>query len=74
MAAVFVPVSFCFASDGVHGCELHVSDGTVNNTELLADLHPNGDALPGRDLGFHVLDQRVVFFDATDGTNGCHCG
>ena len=72
-ASAWLPSSHRFlfaASDGVHGCELHVSDGTVNNTELLADLHPNGDALPGRDLGFHVLDQRVVFFDATDGTNG----
>ena len=72
-ASAWLPSSHRFlfaASDGVHGCELHVSDGTVNNTQLLADLHPNGDALPGRDLGFHVLDQRVVFFDATDGTNG----
>jgi len=58
------------ANDGVNGCELHHSDGEANTSTLLLDLHPSGDGLPGRDLGFHVLDERLVFFDATDGVNG----
>lgn len=58
------------ANDGPNGCELHHSDGEANTSTLLVDLHTNGDGLPGRDLGFHVLDERWVFFDATDGVNG----
>ena len=37
----------------------------------VTDLHPNGDALPGRDLGIHaVRGGSAVVFDATDGVNG----
>lgn len=59
---------FFAANDGVNGCELHVHHPEANTTTMLVDLHPNGDALPGRDLGFSVLgDGELLFFDATDG-------
>ena len=59
---------FFAANDGVNGCELHVHHPTTNNTTMVVDLHPSGDSLPGRDLGFSVVDdgQRLLF-DATDG-------
>ena len=59
------------ANDGVHGCELHVHAPDRNETVRVTDLHPNGDALPGRDLGIHaVRGGSAVVFDATDGVNG----
>ncbi|MEC7461107.1 MAG: hypothetical protein VX891_03370 [Candidatus Thermoplasmatota archaeon] len=58
-------------NDGVHGCELHVHAPDRNETVRVTDLHPNGDALPGRDLGIHaVRGGSAVVFDATDGVNG----
>ena len=73
-AAVWMEPSGAFlfaANDGVNGCELHRYDASNNATSLVVDLHPNGDALPGRDLGFIALDQRgLVLFDANDGANG----
>ena len=64
--------AFVFAgNDGVNGCELHVHLPEANRTELVADLHPSGDAAPGRDLGFHAVNSgAAVVFDATDGANG----
>ena len=53
------------------GCELHVHAPDRNETVRITDLHPNGDALPGRDLGIHaVRGGSAVVFDATDGVNG----
>ena len=38
---------------------------------MVVNLHPNGDALPGRDLGLHAINGgTLVLFDATDGANG----
>jgi ELWxxDGT repeat protein len=59
------------ANDGQNGCELHRVDGSSNTSSLVVDLHPNGDGLPGRDLGFIPLnEQGLVLFDANDGVNG----
>ena len=59
------------ANDGVNGCELHVHSGAANGSDLLVDIHPNGDSLPGRDLGFHTFGQQnLVFFDASNGVDG----
>ena len=64
--------AFVFAgNDGVNGCELHVHLPETNRTELVIDLHPSGDASPGRDLGFNSVNNgESVVFDATDGVNG----
>ena len=59
---------FFAANDGVNGCELHVHHPATNTTAMVVDLHPSGDALPGRDLGFSVVDDgERLLFDATDG-------
>ncbi len=59
------------ANDGTNGCELHRYDPLTNATTLVADLHPNGDSMPGKDLGFLPVEQtNLVLFDATDGVNG----
>ena len=63
---------FVFAgNDGTNGCELYLHRPDSNTTVMIVDLHPNGDALPGRDLGLHAVNGgEGVLFDATDGTNG----
>ncbi len=59
------------ATNASNGCELYVHQPAINATALLVDLHPNGDASPGRDLGMHPLPNgQGVVFDATDGVNG----
>ena len=61
------------ATDGVNGCELYMSDGTGETTELLANINPSGESLPGRDIGFTYLNEsttEVLIFDADDGANG----
>ena len=59
------------ATDGVHGCELHAHVPGTNGSAMVVDLHPNGDALPGRDLGLlSVQNGKAVVFDADDGVNG----
>lgn len=61
------------ANDGQVGCELFVSDGEVNTTELLLDLHPNGDGLPGQFIGLNHLESHqgdLIFFDGTNGVDG----
>ncbi|MFZ8906189.1 MAG: DUF7151 family protein [Poseidonia sp.] len=58
-------------NDGTNGCELHLHRPGLNTTTMVVNLHANGDAMPGRDLGLHTLDGgNLVLFDATDGTNG----
>lgn len=58
-------------NDGINGCELHLHRPGPNMTAMVVDLHVNGDAMPGRDLGLHTLhDGNLVVFDATDGSNG----
>ena len=59
------------ATNGSSGCELFAHDGEANATEMVVDLHPNGDASPGRDLGIHALPGgHGAVFDATDGVDG----
>ena len=59
---------FFAANDGVNGCELHLHHPATNTTTMVVDLHPSGDAMPGRDLGFSVVnDGERLLFDATDG-------
>ena len=59
------------ATDGINGCEVHAHRSDFNGTVAVIDLHPNGDALPGRDLGMHAVQNgRAVVFDADDGANG----
>ncbi|MBL6743582.1 MAG: hypothetical protein ISP83_04300 [Candidatus Poseidonia sp.] len=60
-------------NDGQVGCELFVSDGEVNTTNLLLDLHPNGDGLPGQYIGLNHLEGSqgdLIFFDGTNGVDG----
>jgi ELWxxDGT repeat protein len=58
-------------NDGTNGCELHLHRPGSNETTMVVNLHPNGDALPGRDLGLHAINGgTLVLFDATDGANG----
>ena len=59
-------VFYFAANDGTNGCELHVHNPETNSTTMVVDLHPSGDALPGRDLGLWALGDRLLF-DATDG-------
>jgi len=59
--------------NGIDGCELWVSEGFESSTQLLLDINPNGDALPGQYLGMlsvHTSQGERVFFDADDGVNG----
>jgi len=61
------------ANDGQVGCELFFSNGEVNTTNLLLDLHPNGDALPGQYIGLNHLETEegdLMLFDATNGVDG----
>ncbi len=59
------------ASDGVNGCELHAHLQGGNTTEMVTDMNPNGDSLPGRDLGMHVVAHgEAIVFDADDGATG----
>ena len=59
--------------NGIDGCELWVSEGTDASTQLLLDINPTGDALPGLYLGLTSVQTPYgerVFFDADDGVNG----
>ena len=61
------------ANDGTVGCELYVSGGEMNTTNLLLDIHPNGDGLPGQYIGLNYLEHQkgdLIFFDATNGVDG----
>ena len=60
-------------ANGIDGCELWVSEGTESSTQLLHDIHPSGDSLPGLYLGMTSVQTahgERVFFDADDGING----
>jgi len=60
-------------SDGVNGCELWNSMGTLSSTSLLVDINPSGDSTPGLWIGMQELitsEKELVFFDADDGVNG----
>ena len=53
------------------GCELFVSDGTAQGTQLLMDINTVGDSIPGQLLGFTpTTDGSKVIFDANNGING----
>ncbi|ATB29454.1 ELWxxDGT repeat protein [Melittangium boletus] len=54
------------ATDGVHGEELWVSDGTESGTRMVKDLHPSGSSSPG----MLVRAGNGVFFSADDGPHG----
>jgi len=59
--------------NGIDGCELWVSQGFESSTQLLLDINPSGDALPGQYLGMvsvQTSQGERVFFDADDGVNG----
>ena len=59
--------------NGMDGCEIWVSEGTEASTQLLVDINPTGDSLPGLYLGLISLQTPYgerVFFDADDGING----
>jgi ELWxxDGT repeat protein len=59
--------------NGIDGCELWVSEGFESSTQLLLDINPNGDALPGQYIGLNSVQTAYgerVFFDADDGVNG----
>lgn len=61
-------------ADGIHGCELWVSAGTLSTSELLLDINQgNQDSAPGQHLGFNVMSNHngeLVAFDANSGING----
>ncbi|MBT4925470.1 MAG: hypothetical protein HON16_06945, partial [Euryarchaeota archaeon] len=60
-------------SDGLNGCELWSSMGTLSSTSLLVDINPSGDSTPGLWIGMQELitnEKELVFFDADDGVNG----
>lgn len=59
--------------NGIDGCELWVSSGTESSTQLLLDINPSGDSLPGQYLGMQTVQTHEgerMFFDADDGING----
>ena len=59
--------------NGIDGCEIWVSAGTEVSTQVLLDINPTGDSLPGLYLGLISLQTPYgerVFFDADDGING----
>jgi len=55
------------ADDGVHGSTLWRSNG--DDTEMVADINPEGDANPGDLAGMIELNGRVIF-GANDGKHG----
>ena len=62
------------ASDGIHGAELWMSDGTVDGTVLVKDINPGSDnglfpTNPQTSLPFTVLGNSL-YFNANDGSNG----
>ncbi|DAC19525.1 MAG TPA: hypothetical protein D7H90_02080 [Candidatus Poseidoniales archaeon] len=60
------------SNDGTNGCELWMLDQN-NVPSLVMDIHPSGDAVPGREIGILAVDTERgtrFFFDADDGVNG----
>ncbi len=57
------------AVDSIVGCEPHIMNLATGATELIFDINPTGDSLPGSTFGFlHVPSTPWVYFDADDGT------
>jgi ELWxxDGT repeat protein len=57
-------VVFFVADDGVHGCELWASNGSLAQTRLVKDIWPAGDAAPVALQAF----KGQLYFIATNGT------
>ncbi len=61
-------------SNGLTGCELWTSHGSVDSTDLLLDINPGGgDSSPGLHLGFTAVtlgEEELWLFDADSGVNG----
>ncbi|MCP4859521.1 MAG: PKD domain-containing protein [Fuerstiella sp.] len=55
------------SDDGFHGQELWVSDGSLNGTQLVADIHPGADSSSISEL---VAADNQLFFIANDGVAG----
>ena len=63
------PLVIFAAVDSIAGCEPHILNLATGATELMFDINPSGDSLPGSNLGFlHVPSSPWVYFDADDGT------
>ncbi len=56
------------ASDGVHGRELWMSDGTAAGTVLVKDIEPGGNS--SNPINFRYFGGGEVFFAATNSTYG----
>jgi ELWxxDGT repeat protein len=58
---------FFSATDGVHGYELWMSDGTAEGTQLVADIQPG----PGSSAPEQITPSgSTVYFVADDGVTG----
>ncbi|WNG58009.1 hypothetical protein F0U59_27095 [Archangium gephyra] len=55
------------ATDGVHGLELWVSDGTEAGTRMVGYIAPGASTSDPRE---YALSGNSVFFSANDGTHG----
>ena len=55
------------ASDGVHGREVWVSDGTAAGTRMLKDIYVGSNAIYREPM---ACGQRAVYFSANDGVHG----
>ena len=63
------PLVVFSAVDSIAGCEPHIMNLATGATELIFDINPAGDSLPGSTSGFlHVPSTPYVYFDADDGT------
>ena len=63
------PLVIFAAVDSIAGCEPHILNLATGATELIFDINPAGDSLPGSNFGFlHVPSTPWVYFDADDGT------
>ena len=58
---------FFLATDGVHGEELWMSDGSASGTVLVKDINSGSNSCSADEL---TVVGSIVFFRATDGTNG----
>lgn len=58
------------ASDGTHGREPWITDGTEEGTRLLKDINPGAASSGGVAMSFTVLPGDRAFFTANDGTHG----
>lgn len=61
--------AFFFASDGVHGLEPWISDGTSAGTHMLADLNPGAADSGYAENSYAVMSANRLYFTITDATN-----